>query len=126
MRTAATGLFAFAWILASVWCAPPAAAAGKRQWQTGHVVAQTLEGQGPGKTGPGNRLSRGDVWWSYCVAAPGRSYLVVSRESPAKTGMPVNGTIRFYLDKKRMHVLNSRGERLSLRIQREEPQSTCR
>jgi hypothetical protein len=95
------------------------------QWQTGRVLAAGLSGHGANPASMNNRARKGDIWWTYCVSARELTYSVVSRESPAKTGLAVDSEIRFFIDKTRMQVRGHEGERHTLRILRQSKAKTC-
>jgi hypothetical protein len=106
----------------SLWGMPDGGVAA--QWQKGRVVAATLSGHGPGTGAQGKGTRGGDLWWTYCLSADGKFYVAASRQSPAKSGLTVKSEFRFSIAKNRMTVLNSRKERIVLRIIRQQ-QKTC-
>jgi hypothetical protein len=105
------------------------AAAGTGSLRTGRVISATVSGHGPAEVANKKKASRTtnrtDIWWNYCVSTEGQSYSVLSRESPAKTGLTKNSLIRFSERKNRIYVVNPRGKRISLRILRKDRSGKC-
>jgi len=91
----------------------------------GRLVAADLSGHGlnPGSQQPGKRS---DVWWVYCISADGKVFSVVSRESPPKAGLTVNGPVTFLLERDRIQILNPNGKRLVMRVLRRRSENICR
>lgn len=99
----------------------------KVQWQTGKIVSANLSGHGENPESSGKRKGgRGDIWWAYCVSSGGKAYSAVSRMSPDKSGLTVDRTVRFSVDRDRIRILNPRGERHTMRIVRQGNESICR
>ena len=104
--------------------AAPLAAGVSRQWQTGQVTAAEISGHGSNSQTSSNSRSRSrsafrttrDIWWTYRIKSKGRIYSAVLRESPARSGLAVNSSIRFSAEKDRIYVVGSKGGRRTLRI----------
>jgi hypothetical protein len=124
MKTIAVWLFHTAILGMLLLCFPPQAEAA--QWQTGRVLAAKLSGHGPSAAGQSKRASRGDIWWTYCFSADGKTFAAVSRASPAKSGLAVNSTVRFSIARNRMTVRKNSKERLVLRIASQEDKNCLR
>ena len=96
-----------------------------RPTQTGRVLAAGMSGHGKNSSATSRRWGKGDLWWNYCIAWQSQVYSVVSRESPAKTGLAVDTKVRFSVDKKQMFVLDPGGKRHALRILRQLRADAC-
>ena len=98
----------------------------KPRLQSGRLVAAELIGHGKSPEWGANRKSnRGDIWWSYCVSSGDKAYSAVSRVTPSKSGLTVNRTVQFSVDLHRIHIINAKGERFTMRIIRQGDESIC-
>ncbi len=124
VKTRFGALFLAAVFLASALSAPLSYALDKTQWRTGRLLAADLRGHGPAS---GNKppTKRSDIWWVYCISEGEKAYSAVSRVSPAKAGLTVNSPIKFSVDRYRIQILNSKGERFVMRIVRQGDESIC-
>jgi hypothetical protein len=98
------------------------AKAPKQPWQSGQVTAAGLSGHGSSK---GKGASGQDIWWNYCISAEELSYSVVSRESPQKTGMTLNGPVKFQENKNRISIQNPKGKPVEMRLLRKDKSRKC-
>jgi hypothetical protein len=95
--------------------------------QTGRVLAVGISGNGPNPQAKSQtQQRRGDLWWTYSIRAKDRTYVAVSRESPAQTGLTANSSVRFTVSKNQIYTLDSRGKRHVLRVLRQDKTKGCR
>ena len=102
-------------LLACSWLA--LGATQKPSLREGKVIAAALNGHGAlndkNKREPS---SRRDVWWNYIIESGNQIYSVVSRENPAKTGLALNASLKFYEAKNWIYIPRSKGKPTSLKI----------
>jgi hypothetical protein len=94
------------------------------QSQSGRVLTATLSGHGPSSESKTKRASTNDIWWNYCIDSGDNLYAVVSRESPEKTGLKPDKTVRFTEDIKQIYI-TVKGKSLALRILRKSKDKEC-
>jgi hypothetical protein len=95
-----------------------------KQDQSGRVLKATLSGHGPNSDSKSKRASTPDIWWSYCISSGDSLYTVLSRESPEKTGLKPEKTVRFTEDKQQIYI-KVKGKPLALRILRKSKDKQC-
>jgi len=99
--------------------------AAAREWEAGRIATASVSGHGATDKAKSKRFGKQDIWWVYCVSGGDRTYSVVSRENPAKTGLAVNTPVKFSKSRNRLYILNSKGRRLILRISGEGETKSC-
>lgn len=119
-------LFPTAAILAISLAASLPAQVNLRHLQTGRVVAVKISGNGPNPQAKSQTQRRGDLWWTYSICAKDRTYVAVSRESPARAGLTTDSLVRFSVDKNQIYTLDPQGKRHILRILRQDKTKGCR
>lgn len=87
-----------------------------QQWRTGQVLAADMSGYGPDPGGKSLRARSYDLWWTYCISEGKQSYTAVSRKSPPKMGIAVQGQVKFFVNRDHLYILNSQGKRQTLRL----------
>jgi hypothetical protein len=114
-------------VLAILLAASLSAQVNLRHLQTGRVVAVEISGNGPNPQAKSiTQQQRGDLWWTYSICARDRTYLAVSRESPAKAGLTINSSVRFSVDKNQIYALDPQGKRHVLKILGQDRTKGCR
>jgi len=105
------------------------AGAPNKSRRSGQVVSATASGHGPAKIAVQKKsqrmINKTDIWWTYCISADGLFYSVISRESPEKTGMSRDKTVKFSERKNQIDIVNPRGKNVALRILRKDKSGKC-
>ncbi len=103
---------------------------GKTVWRSGKIVSVDLYGQGEIQVKATSKTKsvhkKKDFWWSYCIGAGNRSYSAVLRESPNRSGLRVNESVRFSASRDRLYVISPQGIRYELRVLRQDEGACCR
>ncbi len=105
-----------------------AAAQQKVRWQTGQLVAADLSGHTrypKSQTRP-QQGGRSDIWWVYCFSTGTKAYSAVSRTSPDKANLVVGHSVQFQVERDRIQILDLKGRRHVMRINRQGDLSICR
>lgn len=103
-----------------LFCSIPMAFASAKdyRWMTGRLVSAGITGHGPVNSGNQNKSSgdSGDTWWTYRISSGDMTHLAVTRESPARIGIALEGPVRFAIDKKNLFVRDGSNSLHSLRL----------
>ena len=127
MKTSTSRFLVLAPYLSLTLVAPVFSGANDVRWHPGRVISASLTGHGSKAVkGKNKNAGKQDIWWTYCISGGREAYTAVSRTSPAKGGMTVTSPVKFSVDKNRIYVLNSKGERYSLRRVSQDTAKDCR
>jgi hypothetical protein len=91
--------------------------AAANAWKPGRVVSTGLHGGNNPKKNNLNLHSK-DVWWSYRISSGDRTFILLSREKPSKTGLIENADIKLSERRSEIIVVNPAGNRVILKIMR--------
>ena len=105
--------------------AMPSANAAAKSWKSARVISTGMHGYGSRSAANSQVLRREDIWWSYCIISEGRTYSVLSREKPARTGLKENTSIKFVERRNELDVLNPAGKLITLKILRRGKGQEC-
>ncbi len=126
MKTGGRRSLALAPLLSLVFVAPLCAETNDLHWLSGRVLSASLAGHGSKNVRSKDKnAGKQDIWWTYCISGGRAAYTAVSRTSPVRGGMTVHSPVRFSVDKNRIYVLNSKGERLTLRRVSQDTAKDC-
>ena len=101
------------------------AESAKSSWKSGRVISTGLHGYGNRANTKIAAIRSHEIWWSYCISSNERTYEVLSREKPAKTGLKENSSIKFLEQRSQIYVINPAGRRISLKIAKKGSGPTC-
>ena len=94
-------------------------------WKSGRVVSASINGHGFESNSRLSAVRRKDLWWNYCISTGVQSYSVLSRENPARSGLKVDSSVRFFEKKNQIFVKNPAGKQIGLKILRKDQGPKC-
>jgi hypothetical protein len=94
-------------------------------WKSGHVISASVSGYGPADKSTASAVRGKILWWNYCISSNDQAYSVLSRENPSRSGLNLDGLVRFYEKRNQIFIINPAGKLIGLKILRKDQGSKC-